>query len=61
MIRPFPNIFKHYVELPALALRFCAAVVIGLAVLIGSIVVLVLAALAIAVFGDVPPRHSVEG
>jgi hypothetical protein len=43
-----------------LAFRFCAAVVIGLAVLIGSIVVLVFAALAIAVFGDVPPRRSVE-
>jgi hypothetical protein len=49
------------VALGWLAIRFCAAVVIGLAVLIGSIVVLVLAALAIAVFGDVPPRHPVEG
>ena len=61
MIRPFPNTFKHYVELPALALRFCAAVVIALAVLTGSIVVFVLAALAIAVFGDVPPRRPGEG
>ena len=61
MIRPFPNTYKHYVQLPTLALRFCAAAVIGLAVLTGSIIVLVLAALAIAVFGDVPPRRSVEG
>jgi hypothetical protein len=40
-----------------LALRFCAAVVLGLAIMVGSIVVVVLATLAIAVFGDVPSKH----
>jgi hypothetical protein len=41
-----------------LALRFCAAVVLGLAVVVGAIVVWAAAAIAIAVVGGVPPRRS---
>jgi hypothetical protein len=41
-----------------LALRFCAAVVLGLAVVLGAIVVWAVAGLAVAVIGDVPPKRS---
>jgi hypothetical protein len=41
-----------------LALRFCAAAVIGVAVVVGAIVVWAVAGLAVAVVGDVPPRRS---
>jgi hypothetical protein len=43
-----------------LALRFCAAVVLGLAIVVGSIVIWAVAAAAIAVVGDVPPRRPYE-
>jgi hypothetical protein len=42
-----------------LAFRFCAAAVLGLAVVVGSLIVWAVAAMAIAVFGDVPPRRRV--
>ena len=76
MIRLFPSAFTRRAQVPAplaapvdsgcvrarlgLALRFCAAVVLGLAVVVGSIVVWAVAAVAITVVGDVPPRRSVE-
>jgi hypothetical protein len=41
-----------------LAIRFCAAIVLGLAVVIGSIVVCAVAGLAIAIVGDMPPKRS---
>jgi hypothetical protein len=41
-----------------LALRFSAAVVVGMAVVVGAIVVWAAAAIAIAIVGDVPPRRS---
>jgi hypothetical protein len=41
-----------------LALRFCAAVVVGLALIVGAIVVWAVAGLAVAVVGDIPPKRS---
>jgi hypothetical protein len=41
-----------------LALRFFAAAVLGVAIVVGSIVVWALSALAIAIVGDLPPRRS---
>ena len=41
-----------------LALQFCAAIVLGLAIVVGAIVVWAVAALVIAVVGDVPPKRS---
>jgi hypothetical protein len=76
MIRLFPRTFTRCAELPAppagsadfcpvparygLALRFCAAAVVGAAVVVRSIVVWAVAALALPVIGDVSPRRSVE-
>ena len=47
-----------FAQLGWLALRFCAAIVLGLAVIIGSLVVWAVAAVAIAVVGDASPKHS---
>ena len=47
-----------FVVLGWLALRFCAAALLGFAVVVGSIVVWAVAALIIAVVGDVPPKRS---
>jgi hypothetical protein len=74
MIRLFPSTFTRWAQAPAplaalvdsgcvrarlgLALRFCAAVVLGLAVVVGAIVVWAVAGLAVAVVGDVPPKRS---
>jgi hypothetical protein len=41
-----------------LALRFCAAAVLGLAIVVGLILVWAVASLVIAVVGDVPPKRS---
>ena len=41
-----------------LALQFCAAAVLALAIVVGAIVVWAVAGLAVAVLGDVPPRRS---
>jgi hypothetical protein len=73
MIRLFPSTFAQlWAPLAApvdfgrvragfgLALRFCAAAVLGLVVVVGSIVVWAVAAVAIAVVGNVPPRRSDE-
>jgi hypothetical protein len=74
MIRLFPSTFTGSAQAPTplaapidsgfararlgLAVRFCAAVVLGLAVVVGSILVLAVAWLAVAVLGDAPPRRS---
>ena len=74
MIRLFPSTFTRCAQPPAplaapvdsgcvrarlgLALRFCAAAVLGLAIVVGAIVVWAIAGVAIAVVGDVPPRRS---
>jgi hypothetical protein len=74
MIRLFPNTFARYAQVPTplaapvdpgrvraslgLALRFCAAVVLGLAVVVGAIVVWAVAGLAVVVVGDIPPKRS---
>ena len=42
----------------ALALQFCAAVVLAAAVVVGSIVVWIVAGIAIAFVGDRPPGPS---
>jgi hypothetical protein len=43
-----------------LALRFCAAAMLGIAIVVGSIVVWAVAAIAVVIFGDVPPKRSIE-
>jgi hypothetical protein len=43
-----------------LTLRFCAAVVIGVAVVLGAIVVWTVAVLLQALVGDVPVRRAFE-
>jgi hypothetical protein len=74
MIRLFPSTFTRCSQVPApfaapansgsvrarlgQALRFCAAVVLGLAIVVGATVVWAVAGLAVAVFGDVPPKRS---
>jgi hypothetical protein len=74
MIRLFPSTFTRCAQVPAplaapvdsgcvrarlgLALRFCGAVVLGLAVVLGAIVVWAVAGLAVAVVGDVPSKRS---
>jgi hypothetical protein len=74
MVRLFPSTFTRCAQVPApfaapvnsgavrarlgQALRFCAAVVLGLAIVVGSIVVWAVAALAVAVIGDAPPKRS---
>jgi hypothetical protein len=71
MIRLFPSAFAQLLAplaAPAdsgcvrarlgLALRFCAAAVLGVAVVAGSLVVWAVAALLLAVVGDEPPRRS---
>ena len=44
-----------------LALRYCVAAILGIAVVVGSIVVLTISAIALAVVGDVPPKRSIQG
>jgi predicted membrane protein len=39
-------------------LRFCAAIVLGLAIVVGTIVVWAVASVAIAVVGEAPPKRS---
>jgi hypothetical protein len=74
MIRLFPSTFTRCAQVPepfaarvsfgavrgrlGQALRFCAAVVLGLAVVLGAIVVWAVAGLAVAVVGDVPSKRS---
>jgi hypothetical protein len=74
MIGLFPTTFTRCAQVPpplavpvdfrcvcarlGLALRFCAAVALGLAVVVGAIVVWAVAGLAVAVVGDVPPKRS---
>jgi hypothetical protein len=43
-----------------LALRYCAAAMIGVAVVVGSIVVWAIASIALAVVGDAPPDALFE-
>jgi hypothetical protein len=73
MIRLFPSTFTRCAQVPAqfaapvnsgavrarlgLALRFCAAVALGLAVVVGAIVVWAVAGLAVAVVGDRVKYH----
>jgi hypothetical protein len=47
----------RFAALGWLALRFCAAVVLGLAIVGAAIVVWAIAGLVIAVIGDEPPKH----
>ena len=41
-----------------LAFRFCAAAMLGIAIVVGSIVVWAVASIAVAVIGDEPPNRS---
>jgi hypothetical protein len=43
-----------------LAFRFCAAAMLGIALVVGSIVVWAVASIAVAVVGDKPPKRSIE-
>jgi hypothetical protein len=74
MTRLFPSTFTRCAQVPTplaapvdsgrvrarllLALRFCAAVVLGLAIVVGAIVVWAVARLAVAAVGDIPPKRS---
>jgi hypothetical protein len=74
MIRLFPSTYTRCARVPApldarvdsgcvrarlgLAVRFCSAVVLGLVVVVGAVVVWAVAGLAVAVVGDVPPKRS---
>ena len=49
-----------FAALSWLALRFCAAAVLVLAIVIGLVFVWAVASVAIAIIGDVPTRRSVE-
>jgi hypothetical protein len=60
MIGPFPNTSKHYAQLPALALRFCAAATLGLAIVVGLSVVWSVAVFLQAIVGGEPRRPSLE-
>jgi hypothetical protein len=73
MIRLFPSTFRCCAQVPAplaapvdsgcvrarlgLELRFFAAVVLGLAVVVGAIVIWAVAGLAVEVVGNVPPER----
>lgn len=73
MSRFLPNTFTRSTQLQAasgaaldfgcvrarfgLVFQFCAAAVLGLAVVVGSLIVWAVAAMAMAIFGDVPPRR----
>jgi hypothetical protein len=43
-----------------LAFRFCAAAMVGIALVVGSIVVWAVASIVVAVVGDKPPKRSIE-
>ena len=57
MIGPFPNTSKYYAQLPALALQFCAAAALGLAIVVCLSVVWSVAVFLQALVGE-PPRPS---
>jgi hypothetical protein len=43
-----------------LVFRFCAAAMVGIALIVGSIVVWAVASIVVAVVGDKPPKRSIE-
>jgi hypothetical protein len=54
------NVSERVLARLGLPFRFCAAAMVGIALIVGSIVVWAVASIVVAVVGDEPPKRSIE-